>query len=307
MARPPAVVVVNRTARRAGSGWEPALRQALAGRYEVELREPRSPEETTAIARDAAAAGAPLVVAAGGDGTASAVAAALVGTESALGLLPLGTANDLARALGIPGDAAGAARRLAEGRVRAVDVLETGGRPLFTVGGLGIVAHSAFAVCAAKAGGGWRRAAAQALGPAVYKLSATAHLLTEGGRVHEYALRVTPPDGEPVERTIAAHGVFVANQRFLGGGLALPTGSVDDDGVFELCFVKPTPRPRLVEAFARLSLGARIPDGVLEIVRATAATLRLREPAELLGDGDAVAAGCEFTLRMRTRALRVVA
>src|SRR5205085_2435957 len=105
------------------------------------------------------------------------------------------TANDLARALALPRDPVAAAARLAAGRERAVDVLETGGRPVFTVGGLGIVAHSAFAVCAAKAGDGWRRAAAQALGPAVYKLSATAHLLTEGGRVYDYAVRLTAPDG----------------------------------------------------------------------------------------------------------------
>lgn len=67
------------------------------------------------------------VVAAGGDGTVSAVAGALAGTGTPLGVLPLGTLNHFAKDLGIPLDVAGAARVLAEGRVRAVDVAEVNG------------------------------------------------------------------------------------------------------------------------------------------------------------------------------------
>ncbi len=63
-----------------------------------------------------------LVVAAGGDGTLSRVAASLVGTRHVLGVLPMGTMNLVARALGIPLDLDEAAKVLAEGRDRAIDV-----------------------------------------------------------------------------------------------------------------------------------------------------------------------------------------
>lgn len=70
----------------------------------------------TQIARQAAAEGVQTVVAAGGDGTIAEVAAGLAGSDSALGVLPLGTANVLALELGIPRGPAQAAAVLAMGR-----------------------------------------------------------------------------------------------------------------------------------------------------------------------------------------------
>src|SRR5690348_3165238 len=69
-----------------------------------------------------------LLVVGGGDGTISAAASALVGTDTRLGILPLGTLNHFARDLGIPTDLDEAAQLIARGHIRRVDVGEMNGR-----------------------------------------------------------------------------------------------------------------------------------------------------------------------------------
>ncbi len=84
-------------------------------------------ERLPEVVRVARQRGFALIVAAGGDGTASAVASALTDGAVPLGILPVGTANLLARELGIPMELADACRLLARGgRLRAVDAMQVG-------------------------------------------------------------------------------------------------------------------------------------------------------------------------------------
>ncbi len=86
----------------------------------------------------ALARGPDVVVAGGGDGTVSAVAAALASTSVALGVLPLGTLNHFARDLGVPPDVESAARAIVEGPRRTIDVGEVNGRAFINNSSLGL-------------------------------------------------------------------------------------------------------------------------------------------------------------------------
>lgn len=77
---------------------------------------------------DAIASDAPTIVAAGGDGTITALAAALVGSDKSLAILPLGTVNALAKDLNVPLDLPGAVAALATGQSHRIDVGEVNGR-----------------------------------------------------------------------------------------------------------------------------------------------------------------------------------
>src|SRR5581483_6186931 len=83
----------------------------------------------------------PVIVAAGGDGTLNAVASALVGTDIALGVLPMGTLNHFAKDLKIPLDVAHAARAIAEGHTKTVDVGVVNGRIFVNNSSLGLYPH----------------------------------------------------------------------------------------------------------------------------------------------------------------------
>ena len=91
-----------------------------------------------AHARKIARRGDPLLVAAGGDGTMSAVAGALAGSKTALGIMPMGTLNHLARDLGISFDLNEAAQVLAAGKRRAIDLAEVNGRTFVNNSAIGL-------------------------------------------------------------------------------------------------------------------------------------------------------------------------
>lgn len=132
------LVIVNRGGGSAGSNPVTRVRQALetAG-FEADIEKVRGEK----IADRAAAAvrdGVTLVIGAGGDGTMSAIAGALSGTGTALGVLPMGTLNHLARDLGIPSDLAEAAAIVARGKTQRIDLAELNGRAFINNSALGL-------------------------------------------------------------------------------------------------------------------------------------------------------------------------
>jgi diacylglycerol kinase (ATP) len=119
---------------KAGSAVGEAVRRALSGCYidgdnRLEILETKESEDLRALVRDRIASGVDIVVACGGDGTVGAVADALVGTDKLLGILPMGTANVLARELEIPLDLAEACRLVVgDHMVATIDAMRVQGR-----------------------------------------------------------------------------------------------------------------------------------------------------------------------------------
>jgi diacylglycerol kinase family enzyme len=89
-------------------------------------------------ARDAVAAGACAIVAGGGDGTVNAVASVVAGTQTALGVLPLGTLNHFAKDAGIPLDLEAAVATIVAGHTRNVDTGEVNGRTFVNNASIGL-------------------------------------------------------------------------------------------------------------------------------------------------------------------------
>ncbi len=109
---------------RRGAELEAARRILDAGGYATDLAETKAPGEATELARQAGADGRDLVIACGGDGTLNEVVNGLAGVQNGrrvtLAVLPGGTANVLAKELGLPWDIPRAAKRLVRGRVQEI-------------------------------------------------------------------------------------------------------------------------------------------------------------------------------------------
>lgn len=134
------IVCVNRSSGGMARGEKEAeeIRSALADagvKARVELLPGGG---ITEHAQRAVDEGAELLIVGGGDGSISAAAGALAGTDTRLGILPLGTLNHFARDLGIPPDLAEAAKLIASGETKGVDVAEVNGRTFINNSAIGL-------------------------------------------------------------------------------------------------------------------------------------------------------------------------
>ena len=133
-------VIVNATA---GKGYDESQIEAIAKAFEktgaaIELMPARKGSDLPKLAGQAVKDGHPVIVGGGGDGTINAVASAVAGSASALGVLPLGTLNHFAKDLKIPLELEEAARIVVANHQSEVDVAEVNGRIFVNNSSLGL-------------------------------------------------------------------------------------------------------------------------------------------------------------------------
>ena len=268
-------LVVNAGARSGGA----AYRQAVAALHDagVPLRERHavtSGDELTRTLADVVAAGHDLVVVGGGDGSVSCAASHVAGTGTTLGVLPLGTANDLARTLEIPDDVTSACAAIADGKVVDVDLGRANGHAYLNVASVGLSVGVTQAL---------RPALKRRLGPAAYPVAT----LLAYRRHRGFRARLDFPDGDhdPLELDDLLQ-VAVGNGRHYGGGNAVsPTAGIDDHLLDVYAIVK----GRLRE---HISIARLLKDGSFvehdRVVHLTTQRLRLTtdEPMPVNLDGE---------------------
>ncbi|WP_299054986.1 YegS/Rv2252/BmrU family lipid kinase [uncultured Nocardioides sp.] len=228
----------------AGGGRALAAREAAAGRLrdaglDCVLLTGADAAGTTHLARQAVADGVDAVVAVGGDGTVHAAVQALAGTGVALGTVPCGTGNDVARYLGIPrDDPVAAADRVVAARTRRIDLARSGATYFVTVLAAG------FDALVNERANGMRRPR----GRSRYTLATLAELRTFTPR--DYVL-----DLDGVARRTPAMLVAVGNGPSFGGGLRITEGAVLDDGLLDVVVIRPMSRAGLVRTYPTLYRG----------------------------------------------------
>ena len=176
--------------------------------------------------REAVGEGHDPIIMGGGDGSVSSTVDFLAHNDVTLGLLPLGTANDFARTLEIPGDLEAACRTIANGKVVDIDLGLAGDNFYVNVAsvGLGVEATRALSPQLKKR-----------IGPLAYPVAAIKAFLK-----HEpFTARLSFPDGdhEPVGYGRLMQ-VAVGNGRFYGGGMVVAPDSGIDDRTLDVYAIK---------------------------------------------------------------------
>ncbi|MFQ6046918.1 MAG: diacylglycerol/lipid kinase family protein [Gemmatimonadales bacterium] len=241
------------------------------------------------------------VLVAGGDGTWHHVVQALAGTRTALGLIPLGTSNDLAYRLQIPHDLDRALDVLADARIASVDLLKMGNHRVATVGGVGVPAHVA-AACSHLKARPWLRRPAQALGGALYSMAAAHRIARYGAQATVCTTRAN--HGTPVTQTVSA--ILLGTVPRFGGGLQLYTGVPLRAGMFWALIVTASSRAALIDTLLRLKAGRSCDGHARQYSNLTSFTLHTGTALGAFGDGEWLGFHRRAVIHLERGALRAL-
>ena len=267
-----ALLLSNPHSRSAGTGVDAAIAELHKAGIDV-FRPAWREGESLAAAIGRYGDKVDFVVIAGGDGSLNAAAPALIDSGLPLGILPGGTANDLARTLGLPLDMVDAAGIVAAGRTRAIDVGDVNGKPFFNVASLGMSAKLADRLS---------RETKRRWGRLAYALTAT-EVLIEARR---FGAIIRSDDGPEI--TVRSLQIAVGNGRHYGGGMIVEETAEINDGrldLYSLEFRDVWKLPLMALAFRQ---GRH---GLLDEVRTISGTrfeIRTRRPMPVNADGEIV-------------------
>jgi len=254
----------------------PALENALAHiglRYE--LRQTRAPRDATLLAQQAVQDGCKLVVAAGGDGTVEEVSRPLLNTDTALGIMPLGSIMNTARALCIPRDLVRAARALVEGEMLGMDVGRVANRTFLEAGGVGLAAGLL---------GYFNRLERGTPRPAI-----VVRAMLRFVRELRSPRLVIVADGQRFD--LRAPQVTVSNGPYVGAAYVLAPQAQIDDGKLDVVIFRGMGVLRVLLHMATVAGGRRLPPPAgVQLVHASSVDigLRRRRPLPVHADGDVV-------------------
>jgi diacylglycerol kinase (ATP) len=241
-------------------------------------------------ARVAVEDGCGTIVVAGGDGTLNEVLNGIAAEEAfeavTLGLVPLGTGNDFAAALGIPTSPEEALDVLLRGHIVRVDVGEVNGRVFVNTSGGGFIAEVSVAVT-----------------PQLKTIAGRLAYLVGGAQaLFEF---------EPVRATIAfdaggerldlrLYAFAVCNSRLIGGGRLIAPEAVIDDGLLDVCLIEAMTALEFVALARKVADGDHIADPRVRYMKAAGLQIELDRQVHVNTDGEVLeASACHYQVRPR--------
>ncbi|HEY0080047.1 MAG TPA: diacylglycerol kinase family protein [Pyrinomonadaceae bacterium] len=237
---------------------------------------------------------------AGGDGTLNEVLNGVASVEGALGrtvfgLIPLGTGNDFASALGLPEDVESALEILLERRTVEADIGVLNERYFINVSAGGFIAE-----------------VSDAVNPQLKSIAGKLAYLIGGAQVlMDYdavraSLSVVSVEGETIEREMSLEMFAVCNSRLVGGGRLIAPGAIINDGALDVCVVEAMPTLDFITLLSSVSSGDHIEDPRVSYMRATELDMSFSRTIKVNTDGEVLEAErCHY--RILPRAARFLA
>ena len=254
---------------------------------EVAVRRTEHAGHAVALAAAAAAEGFRVVVAVGGDGTVNEVGRGLLGTGAALGIVPQGSGNGLARHLGVPLGLRAAFGRLLQPTFGRMDVGRINGHAFFCTAGLGFDAHVSqhFAAAGTRGLGTYLRVT-----------------------LREYRRFAPTPISLTLNGQTQATDCYVlafANAAQYGNNAYIAPQADLRDGLLDLCLIDDLPPLRALRVSLGMALGTLPQSGAARYFRTVAARVSAAAPVGFHADGDYLGHATDFVVDVLPLALEV--
>jgi YegS/Rv2252/BmrU family lipid kinase len=267
-----ALLIVNRRSRDGDGDLSAAAAALEAHGLRLQERRFERPDEIDRTIR-AAAGQVDLVILAGGDGTMNAAADALLDCGLPFGILPTGTANDLARTLAIPSDLVAAAGVIGAGRRHRIDLGRVNGKHYFNAASIGLSAEVTRHHTVERK----RR----------YRLCAYFFSLRDAWRTHRPFSARLRCDGRSMR--LRAIQITVGNGRHYGGGMTVSEDAAIDDGWLDVYCLRPGSWWRLLALFPALRLGRLRRRESVHVLRGRTVEVSTRRSLPINTDGELTA------------------
>ncbi|HEY2325958.1 MAG TPA: diacylglycerol kinase family protein [Gaiellaceae bacterium] len=249
------------------------------------------------LARDAAARGAELVVAVGGDGTLNEVVNGIAGSETQLATIPFGTGMDFVRTFGIPTRFDDAVRVATNGNVREIDA----GRVRYRTWA-GEDAERWFANMGSVGMSGAVAQRANGMSKALGGKATFFYALVRVFLQWQNTEVTVSLDG--AERRGRMHDVIVANGRFAGGGMKLAPDATPDDGTFDVVLIGDVSKLDFATQAPGIYRGRHVKHPKVEVLRSTRVAVEAQEQLPIELDGEQVGT-TPVTFEIVPRALKL--
>ncbi|WDF55143.1 diacylglycerol/lipid kinase family protein [Mucilaginibacter sp. KACC 22063] len=229
-----------------------------------------------------------IIVAVGGDGTVNEIASALAGSKAIFGIIPFGSGNGLSRFLHIPMDTAEAIKTLNSVNTETIDGAKINGQWFFNMAGMGFDAHISEVFSHQKT-----------RGFTTYFKSSVKEITTYKSQVYHLDI-----DGKQYERE--AFMLSFANSSQYGNNAHVSPHASVQDGLLDVCVIKPFPLYRFPEMGLRMFTGTADKSDYVEIIKGRHIEVKREEPGPVHLDGEPQMLGTEAEIEVVPHILKVI-
>ncbi|WP_455818770.1 lipid kinase [Pseudomonas cerasi] len=269
--KPTALLLINEHSRNGKANKQQALSMLAA--QGIQVVEPEASDRRDSSEKILAWADRiDLVIVGGGDGSLNAAAKGLMRSGLPLGVLPLGTANDFARTIGLTNDLAQAVKVIAAGHQRPIDLGEVNGHLFFNVSSIGFSATLAHHLTAESK---------KRWGTFGYALAA--FKLLKQSRPFSATL-----EHDGITEKVKTVQVSVGNGRFYGGGMTVEQSAAPDDGRLDVYSLEVAHWWEMIALLPALRRGTHGRWRKVRTLSTTAMTLSTRRPHDINADGELI-------------------